>query len=231
MAPANVTVRNQGGEPAEPFKISVERAPSGGSFPFTVQGQESIWYPATTAPLAPGDSLPFSGEIVFTFFQPGETISVLARADSCAGEEFTAPYCRVDESNENNNVSSQLPITMPGQVSQADLVVSAITAIDVECPQGVGSCVTTADITIVNEGDGDAGPFVLSATFDPNQSVNVHRQVSGLAAGASETFTFETPPGGNCFDSDCTVCALVDSRGQLDELSEDNNSLCQTRIG
>lgn len=228
IAPANVIIRNQGGEPAGPFRVSVEQIASGNPVPFTVPGQGDIRYPATAAPLAPGDRATFSGEIRFTFFDPGETIGVVARADSCAGVELADPACAVEESDESNNLSLELPITLPRENPQADLVVGRITGVDTNCPRGTGSCVTTADVTIINNGDTDAGVFGLIAIFDPRQSVMVEQEVFGLAAGTSDTFTFETPPGDSCFDRECTVCAFADSGQQIDEVSEDNNSLCDT---
>jgi len=114
---------------------------------------------------------------------------------------------------------------------QADLTVGGIGLPAVECPTGAGSCVTTVDVTVENIGAGFAGVFNVRVTFDPAQSVVVNRAVPGLAAGASTTFTVASPPGGNCFDPDCTVSVLVDDANEVPESNETNNEDSQTRIG
>jgi hypothetical protein len=43
----------------------------------------------------------------------GAVVSIRALADSCASDEFQPAYCRVDESNENNNQTSSLKLTLP----------------------------------------------------------------------------------------------------------------------
>jgi len=114
---------------------------------------------------------------------------------------------------------------------QADLTVGSIGLPAVECPTGVGSCVTTVEITVENIGAGFAGVFNVRVTFDPAQSVVVNRAVPGLAAGAATTFTVVSPPGGNCFDPDCTVTVLVDDANVVPESNETNNEDSETRIG
>ncbi len=114
-----------------------------------------------------------------------------------------------------------------------DLVVQDIDldALKVDCPGGAGTCVTESTFTIANSGAGDAGSFNIRIVFDPAQSVVVNEPVTGLAAGTPQTFTVTTPPGGNCFDPDCTVCVTVDSDSTVAESDEGNNQLCETRIG
>ena len=113
----------------------------------------------------------------------------------------------------------------------ADLVVQSIASSTVDCPTGGGSCVTTVTFTITNTGAGNAGSFNVKITLDPSQSIIVNQAVAGLAAGASQTFTIMSPPGGNCFDSDCKVCITVDSGNSVVESSETNNELCKNFIG
>jgi len=115
-----------------------------------------------------------------------------------------------------------------------DLVVRDIDTgtLDVECPGGGGTCVTTVDVTVANIGAGDAGAFNTRVVLDPAQSVIVNEAFpGGLPAGASQTFTVTTPPGGNCFDPDCTVCARADDKDEVAESEEGNNQLCRTRPG
>jgi len=46
---------------------------------------------------------------------------------------------------------------------------------------------------------------------------------AGLNSGQSTSVTVVTPPGGNCFDPDCTVTVEVDSSNWVNECKEDNN--------
>lgn len=114
----------------------------------------------------------------------------------------------------------------------ADLTVRDISRPQVSCPKGAGSCVTTVDYVIANIGNAASGPFESRATLDPNQSVVVTQLVgAGLAPGQSTSVTTVTPPGGNCFDPDCTVKVDVDSSNKVKECREDNNSLAKTTKG
>ena len=106
-------------------------------------------------------------------------------------------------------------------------------SIDVACPGGGGTCVTMVDVTVSNTGTVDAGAFVVEVAFDPSQSVVRTQAVAGLAAGASTTLTIQAlpPPGNNCFDPDCTVCATADSTNTVSESNETDNTSCETKIG
>lgn len=115
---------------------------------------------------------------------------------------------------------------------RADLTVTKITNLAVSCPGGGGTCVTSADAVVTNQGA--AAATVTTTTrgvLDPAQSVIVDRPLGPLAPGASGTVTFTTPPGGNCFDPDCTVCVTADVLGSVKESDESNNQLCATHRG
>jgi hypothetical protein len=115
-----------------------------------------------------------------------------------------------------------------------DLIVQQIDPdlLKVQCPSGAGSCVTTATFTIANVGVGNAGTFSVRVVCDPSQSVVVTQPMpAGLGAGATQVLTVTTPPGGNCFDPDCTVCVTVDSTNTVIESNEGNNQLCITKPG
>jgi hypothetical protein len=113
-----------------------------------------------------------------------------------------------------------------------DLVVRDIGRPAVSCPGGGGTCVTKVDYTIANIGTGNAGPFDVRALLDPGQSVVVNTSFGGgLAAGADQTVTITTPPGGNCFDPDCTVSVTADSNNDVTECDENNNGLSETTPG
>jgi hypothetical protein len=120
-----------------------------------------------------------------------------------------------------------------GQPALPDLAVQDIdlNSLEVDCPGGPGTCITTVTFVIANSGVVDAGPFDIRILFDPDQSVVVTQSVPGLAAGASTPITITTPPGGNCYDQDCTICVTVDSGGVINESDETNNELCKTAGG
>jgi CARDB protein len=114
-----------------------------------------------------------------------------------------------------------------------DLIVKDIdmSTLKVSCPGGGGTCVSTVQVTIANIGTADAGPFTTRTRFDPAQAVAASSSFGGLAAGASQSFMVTTPPGGNCFDPDCTICAFVDDGLSVPESNEGNNELCRTKSG
>jgi hypothetical protein len=113
--PFQVVVRNQGGLPAGIFKVSVSYTSPDGTFvaPFTVPGQKDNWYPYTSAPLAAGASVAFEGKVIISAKLQGQTLSLRALADSCAGEERMPGYCRVEEGNEGNNESAPVAVSLP----------------------------------------------------------------------------------------------------------------------
>jgi hypothetical protein len=88
--------------------VSTQYSESSGTFlvPFSVPAQDDLWYPYSGAALAPGDELAFQGKVTFSYPPSDEIVTLWAVADSCAGEEFVEAYCRVLESNEDNNQSS-----------------------------------------------------------------------------------------------------------------------------
>ena len=117
---------------------------------------------------------------------------------------------------------------------RADLIIQSIdlATLQVTCPQGAGSCITTAKVSIANIGSEDAGKFVVKSTLDPAQSIVIPADLpDGVAAGASTTIDVKTGPGGNCFDPNCTVCAVADSEGEITEADETNNKMCVTKGG
>lgn len=112
QVPVRVTVINQGASPAGTFKISLQ-VDGRYSVPFTVAGQADRSYPSTVAPLSPRGSVSFEGTAYIT--GPGNrTISLTAKADSCDGDEIAMNgFCRVRESDEQNNTSNALSISLP----------------------------------------------------------------------------------------------------------------------
>jgi len=125
----------------------------------------------------------------------------------------------------------QIPGREPRRGKNVDLRVRSIDNLSVSCPGGPGTCVTKADVTIENVGTDAAGPFTTRTVSDPAQSVIVDEPSGGLAPGATDTFPMTTPPGGNCFDPDCQICATVDALGEVEESDETNNKFCTFSIG
>lgn len=119
---AYVVVRNQGTTAAGRFKLSAEAmgnaiAPT--SF-FTVSLQaisgvvaDGAWYVWTANSLAAGASASFTARIFFSRNWRGRTIRARILGDSCAGDEFMQPYCRVRETSEANNYSASRTLVLP----------------------------------------------------------------------------------------------------------------------
>jgi uncharacterized protein YkwD len=120
--PIRVVVRNQGTSAAGTFKVSTEYTARGDSrayaVAFTVPGQTDIWYPRILS-LAAGRDITLNGKVSFLNSLRGREVSLQAIADSCSGDEFMPPYCRVRESNESNNRST--PITLSLATSSSTL--------------------------------------------------------------------------------------------------------------
>jgi hypothetical protein len=125
-----------------------------------------------------------------------------------------------------------MPLGKPPVRMCPDLVIRDIGRPSVTCPAGARSCETTVRITVANIGNASAGPFKVRTVLDPSQSVVVDSDVpGGLNAGAELALTVVTPPGGNCFDPDCTVSATADSGDAVDECDENNNTRSSTTPG
>lgn len=112
-----------------------------------------------------------------------------------------------------------------------DLTIRDIGQPSVSCPGGGGTCVTKLTYAIANIGSADAGPFTSRAVLDPAQSVSVESMIAGLAAGDERQVNVSTPPGGNCFDPDCTVEVAADVDDTVAECREDNNRDAETTPG
>ena len=100
----------------------------------------------------------------------------------------------------------------------------------VSCPGGAGTCVTTVNFTVTNASStAIATAFDVLVQADPGVSKTI--TISGLAAGASSTLSQALGPDGNCFDPDCTVKVTVDSGNVVVESNEANNVATATSIG
>jgi len=113
--PVRMVIRNQGGTAAAVFKISTDYIGPKGRFlaPLILEGQEDPWYGWTSEPLGAGSQVELRGKVTLSSELGGETVSLIALADSCAGEELVPEFCRIEESNEENNESAPLPVELP----------------------------------------------------------------------------------------------------------------------
>jgi hypothetical protein len=113
--PVQVVIRNVGNAPAEIFKVAAEYTGSNGTFVgrFLVPGQADPFYPFTQDPLAPGGQVTLDGLIQFSTFGSAGPVLFRVEADSCSSEEDHAPYCRIDEFDESNNISPELLTVLP----------------------------------------------------------------------------------------------------------------------
>jgi hypothetical protein len=168
-----------------------------------------------STPINPTSSSPHIPRPLFAYFSPGRFNASTNSFDVWVGTRGAGVMKAV--------------IEYPPQ--RPDLVVQNIdmSTLSVSCPGGAGTCVTTVTFTIANNGAANAGAFNVSIRLDPNQIVN--QPVAGLAAGATQTITISSPPGGNCFNPDCTICVIVDDGNAVTESNEENNQKCETKTG
>lgn len=110
--PVTVTVRNDGNVPADSFKVGAEFSVSvddttGTAFLVPDRGGSEAFAPR---PFAPGATITFRGVVVF---EPREgPVTLRMKGDTCFGDDLVEP-CRIDEFDENNNLSQDLRVTLP----------------------------------------------------------------------------------------------------------------------
>jgi len=115
VIPVHVAVKNQGGGEAGVFKVAVMYTGIDGPHvtDFLVKGQSDPHYAYTRGILKPGTEFVFNGMMLFKPTEQGMIVPVYAVADSCDGEQDMPSYCRVGESNEKNNESEPVSVTLP----------------------------------------------------------------------------------------------------------------------
>ena len=115
VVPLHVAVKNRGGAEAGVFKIAVMYTSADGPrfAHFLVKGQTNPRYVQTRGILKPDTEFVFNGTVVFHPSEQGMIVPMYAVVDSCNGERDMPSYCRVDESNEKNNQSEPISITLP----------------------------------------------------------------------------------------------------------------------
>jgi len=144
----------------------------------------------------------------------------------CPGAPALSTNLDIEQIREHVIEPKSPPVEM-----RPDLQVTVISRPRVDCPKGTGSCVTQVRYAVSNIGNAASGPFEAQATLDPRQSVTVTNAIENLLPGQTEEVSVKTPPGGNCFDPDCTVTVVVDSSNSVAESNENNNTAQQTTPG
>ncbi|MCP4400039.1 MAG: hypothetical protein GY801_22380 [bacterium] len=121
--PVEIEVRNQGTTEASVFNIGLQfiepNGPNKGKrywIAFTIEGQEGVRCPFVAEPLAAGNTVTLEGVVAFNSARAGQIIPLQAVVDGCGSccKEQPASCCVV-ESDEGNNVSEVLSITIPPQ--------------------------------------------------------------------------------------------------------------------
>lgn len=115
VLPVRVIVKNQGDADADVFKVSTSYTGSRDMHvvAFTVPKRSHPWYPYTWDSLEAGAELTLDGTVTFDPSLHDATVALFAIADSCSGEEFMPGYCRIEESDEGNNQSQPVSVTLP----------------------------------------------------------------------------------------------------------------------
>ena len=115
VVPVHVAVKNRGSSEAGVFKIAIMYTGVDGPryTSFVVKGQKDPRYVQTRGILKPGSEFVFNGTVVFHPSEQAMIVPMYAVVDSCNGERDMPSYCRVDESNERNNQSDSISITLP----------------------------------------------------------------------------------------------------------------------
>ena len=77
------------------------------------------------------------------------------------------------------------------------------------------TCTTTLTFTISNIGPADPYSFEVLVQADPGLAQQGIVNIASLASGVIISRIITLPPGGNCFDPDCTVCIIVDLGNEI----------------
>jgi hypothetical protein len=219
--PIRVVVRNQGGAAADIFKVSTEYSDAEGTWavPFTVPGQDYTWYPYTSAPLPAGAKTTFQGVVTFSYAQD-ETVSLRAIADSCAGDEFVPDHCRVEESNEANNESTSIAVSLPA-AALYDLYVRRM---DFSPANPVVGQTIQLFIMIATDTYPSQGPFFPASHFRWRQGSGFPWQEESCPADANYAACTKTVEFSYSQPGSYYVQVEADSRNETTETDENNNA-------
>jgi|GEM_PF-5952382 len=158
--PIRFTVHNRGGSDADLFNVAVIYTPESAGPPqwFLL---EFIGPTASDQPLPADTRLTFSGTVAFESIEQGKTIDLQIIADACLTESDMPAHCRVSESDEGNNRSALLRLTLPRLIT-ATLRPAADATVDRRLPTRVYG---TADLLVVDGGEYTAEALIR---FDLN---------------------------------------------------------------
>jgi len=114
--PVIFSVKNQGRANAGRFKLSADYVALGNprSFLAALSPSRSTRgrYMYKNG-LRVGQSSRTFAKVSFPLSMRGKIIAIILKVDSCAGDEFMKPYCRISESNERNNLSRRHLVQLP----------------------------------------------------------------------------------------------------------------------
>lgn len=165
--------------------------------------------------------------------------AVHAQPTLCATTTFqNQPFERTEATPIPTATATATATSTPTATATGTAVVSPDFTVNVQsltfgvsCPAGSGSCVTTVNFDVTNIGGGEFyGPLSLLVVADPDQSVAFANNDTffELPPNSRQSITLTSPPGGNCFDPNCTVCVTVDNTNVVEEANERNNLTCRT---
>jgi subtilase family serine protease len=218
------TAKNQGGGTAGAFTVAFHL-----STDQTYGGADDIPFTTTrsVSGLNPGSTSTASTSLTVPTTTPLGPYYVCALADSGSA---------VDEGGGVGESNNSLCTSAPIQVSQPDLIMTAVTP---NAPTVSGTGTLSVTDTVKNIGAAAASSFKVGYKLSPSASYDdpgavassTTRTISSLAPGASNTatttvtFSSATPPGAYY------LCAKADSADAVAELppsGETNNTLCST---
>lgn len=254
--PISVVVRNQGDQAANIFKVSTEYTNSSGTYPvaFEVPGESEREYPYTDEPLNPEEEITFEGEVLFNDSLSDETVYLKAIADSCSEDELVSEYCRVEESNEDNNESPEVEVYLPvPELEGPDLVVTSLKVNNFEPNMSKKTTYIELPIrvTVRNQGDEAADIFkVETVYFINNETYTIPFRVLGendttfpytdepLGPGEEITFDGEVLFNYSMEDKIVSIKAIADSCKEdwgapycrVEESNEDNNESPEVEV-
>jgi LysM repeat protein len=112
-----------------------------------------------------------------------------------------------------------------------DLYVKELGGLQVRCSEALEACVAQVNFVIANAGATSAKGFAIRVAADTAKSAIVNLQATGLAPGAAKEFAVRLPVTRSCSDPHCTVCVTVDSKRDVIESNEKNNTRCIAIVG
>ncbi|MFN2182695.1 MAG: CARDB domain-containing protein [Anaerolineae bacterium] len=111
------------------------------------------------------------------------------------------------------------------------MYVKELSGLQVRCSEALEACVAQVSFTIANAGATSANGFAILVAANTAKSAIANLQATGLAPGAGKEFAVKLPVTRSCSDPYCTVCVTVDSKRDVIESNEKNNTRCIAIVG